>query len=155
MKVLIVEDHKEQAELLCRLLTQKMKCECIIATTLKDGLRLGEIEEDISITILDLNLSEPRMLDTILSIPKFPEPVIVVTEMDDEDKRIELLCYAHGAENFFSKKFLHRAIEEMPGNGGKINGEGNRFISAVAGAYLRGTLPARREELLQEYLDGK
>lgn len=154
MKVLILEDHEEQAEMLCRLLTQKIDCECVIAHTLARGLELSR--EGADITILDLHLDGISILDTIQSIPKFPKPVIVITEMDDPGKKIELLCYAYEAENFFSKNFLHKIIEGMPGKlEGKINGEGNRLISAVTGAYFRTTLPARREELLQAYLDGR
>lgn len=151
MKILIVEDHKEQAEMLCRLLTEKMECQCVIANTLPDGL--AKSLEGADITILDLHLTNSSILDTIQSIPKFPKPVIVITEMDDPGKRIELLCYAYEAENFFSKNFLHKIIEEMPGKDVKLNGEGNRLISAVTGAYFRTSLPARREELLQAYLD--
>jgi CheY-like chemotaxis protein len=153
VKILLVEDHEEQANMLCRLLTQKMDCECVIANTLAEGLE--ESRRGADITILDLHLVGSSILDTIKSIPKFPKPVIVITEMDDPGKKIELLCYAYEAENFFSKNFLHRIIEDMPGKGQKINGEGSRLISAVTGAYFRTTLPARREELLQSYLDAR
>lgn len=151
MKVLLVEDHPEQAQMLCRLLTSKIECECIIASTLEEGLDKAQHGADI--TILDLHLDGVPVLETIQAIPKFPKPVIVITEMDDPGKRIELLCYAYEAENFFSKSFLHRTIENLPKKG--INGEGDRLISAVTGAYFRETLPARREELLKAYLDGR
>lgn len=151
MKILIVEDNKEQANMLCRLLNQKIDCTCVLAHTLDSALELSK--EGADITLLDLHLDD-KMLETIKSIPRFPKPVIVLTEMDDPNKRIELLCYAFQAENFFSKRFLHEIIEKLPGEG-QINGEGNRLISAVTGAYFRTTLPKHRDELLQAFLDGQ
>lgn len=105
MRILLVEDHKATADRLSVLLKKaEESLEISIAHTLADGLRMSdEIEPDI--TLLDLCLPDcESWRDTVAAIPKFKPPVIVVTDMEDPDIKVE--AYRAGAENVFKKRTI-------------------------------------------------
>ncbi|GEM_PF-5486312 len=110
MKILIVEDDKEQAELLQRdfikkivqPLAPKVQVNIEIAGTLVEALAHAATA---NVTILDLNLPDSDPVKTISSIGAFRPPVIVMTGTDDEDMMIS--CKLHGASHVFVKGQIH------------------------------------------------
>lgn len=146
LKVLVVEDHEDAARAMCNLLTRRLggTVECEFATTLSDGLAKA-IKFNADITILDLMLPDKSVQEVIESIPHFPPPVIVVTELDDPDHEIELSCYANEAQNFFRKAQLRSTI---------VSKEGAALVSAITKAHWRRVLPTDRARRIHEEKDG-
>lgn len=141
MKILIVEDHKEHADALCRLLTKRMeRVDCKIVHTLEEGLR-ESIDFRADVTLLDLCLPGSSIHEVIHSIPKFPPPVIVVTDIVDEDQQIQLECYAYRAQSFISKGTLGNILASFPS---QI--EGDKLVSAIINAHFRTVMPSKRAE---------
>ena len=146
LRILIVEDHADSAEALCRIFKLRIPgCVCILAGDLEDGLTKAKTA-NADITILDLGLPKSRDYHHVIeSIPEFPPPVIVITDLPDEDSAIELKCYAYQAQNFFSKTELRQTI---------ILNEGAELIKSITKAHYRHVLPKRRERLEAKDDDG-
>jgi DNA-binding response OmpR family regulator len=142
MKILVVEDHEESAQALCRLLTSRLggTVECRIVRSLRESLDCA-IEYDADITILDLHLPGSTVNEVIESIPYYPPPVIVVTDMDDPDHNIELRCYENEAQNFFSKDILRSTV---------MSKEGADLLSAIIKAHWRRVLPSAKAKAIRE-----
>ena len=135
MRILIVEDHKASADALCRILVKRIEgCECTVAGRLDTGLKLAR-ERRHDITLLDIGLPDAGSDQVIISIPLFPKPVIVITDL--EDYEVELKCFAYEADNFFTKKRLRETID---------TNEGADLIRAITNAHWRHSMPARRRE---------
>jgi DNA-binding response OmpR family regulator len=145
MKILVVEDHQDSAQALCRLLTSRLggTVECKIVTTLKESLQVA-IEYDADITILDLNLPGSTVIEVIESIPYYPPPVIVVTDLDDPDHNIEIACYENEAQNFFSKSVLRSTV---------VTKEGAELLSAITKAHWRRALPSEKARAIRAKMD--
>lgn len=138
MNILVVEDHEPSAKALCLLMSEKMGAECFIASTIDEALKITQTTK-IDITLLDLCLpikkgSNDRMLlkDVIASIPLFPPPVIVVTDMDDENGMIEIDCYRHWAQNFLTKESLRDGLGRF---------KGAELIKEITKSHWRHVLP--------------
>ena len=141
MDILVVEDHEASAKALALMLERKIgqTARIHIASTLAEGLRVArEIKADI--TILDLNLPDAEVHDVIRSIPAFPPPVIVYTDLEDPDSKLEIECYANCCQNFFSKQSLRREIYDF---------SGAQLVSAITKAHWRRTLPKPEARQLQ------
>lgn len=144
MKILIVEDHKDHADALCRLLTKRMETvDCKIVCTLDEGLR-ESIDFQADVTLLDLCLPGSSIHEVISSIPKFPPPVIVVTDIVDDDQQIQLECFAFRAQSFISKGILGNILANFPS---QI--EGDKLVSAIINAHFRTIMPSKRAEFEQ------
>lgn len=145
LKVLVVEDNQDAARAICNLLTRRLGgiVDCKFATELKEGLKMA-IEFDADITILDLMLPGSSVQEVIESIPYFPPPVIVVTELDDPDHEIELSCYANEAQNFFRKAQLRATI---------VSKEGAALVSAITKAHWRRVLPTNRARKIHNQVE--
>lgn len=129
MKVLIVEDDKEQAETLSRLLEKSVTdgISILIANNLSDGLTKSW-DHGVDVTYLDLCLPDASVDEVVEKIKDFFPPVIVITALDDPDQSLKLRCFAHGAQNFFRKPNDMRLL--VP-----------HLISSGAAAHLRREAP--------------
>ena len=140
MNILLVEDNKNAAEALSRLLDKKLQgiATCYTVATLKEGLEFvkrGEIE--IHITLMDLCLPDATVDEVILSIRRFPPPVIILTALEDNNSELEIRAYENYAVNFFTKEELRDEI---------YNQSGANLISAVTKSFYREYLPKIRED---------
>ena len=141
MRVLIIEDHKESAGAMCKVLRQRLKenadssvagIECQIAGSLSEGLSKA-VDFRADITILDPGLPDCTYEEAAKAIPLFPPPVIVVTDyVDDGASSYQLFCYQNGAANYFTKRQLRETI---------VTKEGQKLIEAITKAYWRSVLP--------------
>jgi CheY-like chemotaxis protein len=145
LRILVIEDDKDAARALCRLITRRIPLStCRVANNLEDGIKMC-LDNEHDLTLLDIQLplsaADPTIdIDqTVQSIPKMPPPVIVVTQMDDPSGILMEYCFAYGAENFFSKDHLLRIVETWDGEM-KVR----QIISSIASAYMRSKMPARR-----------
>lgn len=138
MNILIIEDHKPSAAALKRVLTQKFNgaATCYIAETLAEGLKMTR-DYSIDITLLDLCLPDSTVDEVIKSIPKFTPPVIVITDLDDENNELEIRCYEYCAQNFFPKQVLRQKLHQNTGAD---------LLSAITKSYWRNSLPKMRIE---------
>lgn len=120
------------------MLTRKFgtAAKCFIARDLASGLRMAH-EQVMDITLVDLCLPDATVDQVIEAIPLFTHPVIIVTDLDDANSEIEVRCYEHCAQNFFSKHALRREI---------FDHTGSSLVSAITKAHWRDRLPQRRKE---------
>lgn len=112
MRILLVENHRETADRLTVLLQKANETiEVFTAPTLAEGItKSNGLRADI--TLLDLFLPDVKdWRETCAAIPRFHPPVIVVSEMDDPDVKVE--CYKAGAVDVFSKKVVTAAISVL------------------------------------------
>lgn len=116
------------------------RVDCKIVSTLADGLREC-IDFHADITLLDLYLPGSSVQEVIHSIPKFPPPVIVVTDIEDQDQQIQLECFAFRAENFISKSTLGNILANFPSHI-----EGDKLVTAIINAHFRKVMPSKRSE---------
>jgi CheY-like chemotaxis protein len=139
LNILVVEDHKEVARALCRLITKRIPfAECRLAYTFQDGLRMAnEVRADL--TLLDIHLPDATLDEVVTAIPQFPEPIVVVTEMDDPDGLLMEYCFAYGAENFFSKRNLLKTISTWD-----TEMTSRQLVLSIASAHFRHVMPERR-----------
>jgi hypothetical protein len=93
-------------------------------------------EEKADLTILDIHLPDADLDIVVTSIPKFPKPVIVVTEMDDPDGVLMAYCYAYHAENFYAKRNLIKIISTWD-----AEMTSRQLVSSIASAYYRSVMP--------------
>lgn len=146
-RLLVVEDHEESAQAMCRLITAKLPYAiCQMAFCLEEGLT-NAIDFRAHFTLLDLGIPAYRggpilpMDEVIRSIDHFPPPVGIMTDAEDPDDYIREKCIAFGAKAFFSKKILRDNLGTLD-----RDWEGKRIIEAITGAHLRRVLPTMREE---------
>jgi len=138
--ILVIEDQADIAHTLCRLITRKIPfAECRIAHTFHEGLTKAN-EDRADLTLLDIHLPDADIDEVITSIPKFPRPVIVVTEMDDPDNLLMDYCYAYNAENFFEKRNLIKIVSTWD-----AEMTSRQLVSSIASAHFRNVMPTRRK----------
>ena len=147
MNILIVEDHEPYAKTLCLLITEKMGAECFMASTIEEALDITKITR-IDITLLALSLPINKgskelmpLNEVIASIPLFPPPVIVVTDLKDDDGLIEIECYRNWAQNFITKDGLRDGL-------GKFKGA--ELIKEITKSYWRNVLPDQSVKIMHE-----
>lgn len=134
MKILIVEDHLPSAEALKKLLEVRMEAvEIEIATTLKEGLSKA-VSFHADVTLLDLQLPDASIQEVIHSIVKFPPPVIVITDHDEDD--IVLECFRYRAQNVLTKAALRERLDSL-----ESTFQANALIRAITNTYLRSVAP--------------
>lgn len=139
MKILIVEDHADTAQVVAKILAMKLQAEVSVARTLSEGLALSN-QMVADITILDLCLPGTEVNAVIESIPLFKPPVVVVTDLDDEEGLIEIECYKHRAQNFFSKEWLRQQI---------VENSGAALVAAITRTHWRHSLPTAEVRAMQ------
>lgn len=144
MKILIIEDERNVAEALCRLLTSRMEfVECKIVTTLAEG-KIESIVFEADITVCDILLdgsTKEEVLEAIRDHSIRP-PVVVVSALIEHDPDLAAMCWAYGAKGVLSKKGLLDKIDSIQGIIQKA-----RFIDAVTGSHLRNTAPQQLKEI--------
>lgn len=105
IKVLYIEDDASYANLIRIFLEQASYniYSFVTKESLKEGLEVLEEDEDISVTLLDLNLPDSRGLDTLDVVhKKFPsQNIIVLTGQDDEN--LGLKAVQSGAQDYLVK----------------------------------------------------
>ncbi len=139
LRVLLIEDDAEDAELIQGLLSKvaahsrKFRIEC--ASRLKDGLeRLAS--NDFDVVLLDLSLPDSQGLETFLQLKREESkiPVVVLTGLDDETVALEAV--RQGAQDYLVKgdvdgKILSRvmtyAIERK-----RFDDQKDEFLSNVS-----------------------
>ena len=146
MKILIIEDDKNQADTLTHLLVKLFRdaSEAISmvtqARTLQEGIKLShQIKADI--TLLDPGLPDTVGLDgstdytivgrAIKQGMLYP-PVIITTGMPDPDKAIEIYFMKCGAQQVFHKPYVERVVALI--------------ASAAAGAAMRKLVADQRND---------
>jgi len=140
LNILVIEDHPQVAKALCQLITKRIPfAECRIALNFTDGLKMAHEGEKADLTLLDIHLPDADIDDVITSIPRFPKPVIVVTEMDDPDGTLLEYCFAYGAENFFSKRNLLKTISTWD-----TEMTSRQLVLSIASSHFRNVMPERR-----------
>ena len=146
INILIIEDHKTTAQTLARIITHRIpSASCQLAHNLADGVRMAQNKKP-DLTLLDMQMplsAEDETIDidaTVRAIDLLPEPVIVVTSMQDPEGLLMEYCFAYGAENFFSKDHLLKIVETWDGEM-KIR----QIISSICSAYMRQEMPKHRE----------
>jgi CheY-like chemotaxis protein len=139
LNILVIEDYAPVAQTLCRLVSKRIPfATCRISGTFADGLEKANSQK-ADLTILDIHLPDVDIDTVVTSIPKFPRPVIVVTEMDDPDGVLMAYCYAYGAENFFAKRNLLKIIDTWD-----AEMTSRQLVSSIASAHFRNTMPDKR-----------
>jgi DNA-binding NarL/FixJ family response regulator len=141
VKILVIEDNREVAEGLCRLLHSRMEfVECKIVGTLAEGKRLApEFQADV--TTIDIVLPDATRQEVLEAINEIYPPVVVVSALLDDDADLAALCWTYGAKGVLSKRGLLEKIDSIQGIIQKA-----RFIDAVTGSHLRATAPAQLAE---------
>lgn len=138
MKILIMDADRKRGEALgAGLLSKIPGSEFLIAVTYEDGLRQAT-EYRADITLMDLLMPDKTWEGMVQSISHFPPPVIVVTDMEDPMHHIELLCYAHRAQNFFSRAELDKLVACHKESG---------LAHAITKAHWRNILPKQCDAL--------
>jgi PAS domain S-box-containing protein len=107
IKVLLIEDNSDDAELLKRKLTQSTSgnFEVILVSSLNEGLE--ELSENqIDIVLSDLGLPDSHGLDTVSKILNQTQqtPLVVLSGLDDED--IAIKAVKLGAQDYLVKGFI-------------------------------------------------
>ena len=145
IKILVIDDEEVIASKLCWLITRRVpQVECETANNHADGLRMA-LAGKYALTLLDLRIpvsaTDPTIdVDLVVqSIPKFPRPVIVVTEMQDPEGILQDYCFAYQAENFFPKHRLIKTIDIWDAEMGA-----RQLISSLGAAYLRSVMPSQQ-----------
>lgn len=145
MRILIIDDHKESADALCRLLHERMDptevVQCEVAGTLADGKRLSYSFQP-EVTTLDVCLPDATEQEVLDAIKDLIEPVVVVSAKIDDDKVLAAKCWLYGAKGVQSKRGLLEKIQTLDGIIQKA-----LFIAAITGSHLRATAPAQLAEL--------
>ncbi len=103
-RILLVEDHDSDAQLLCQMLSgiDTGLYQILRADTLKDGMDQCR-RPDIDVILLDLGLPDSQGMDTVtafLSCPP-PKPVVIMTGINDE--QIAARAVQMGVQNFLVK----------------------------------------------------
>jgi len=113
VKVLLVEDNDEHAELLQALLKAAhglsyRLTKCASLATALETLRAGSVNEDgtteaFDLVLLDLTLPDSSNLDTFIRLKGFaPQmPIIILTGLDDE--ALAILALQRGAQDYLVK----------------------------------------------------
>jgi len=105
-KVLIVDDHRENAAALAMLIEASWKLpgdemKVVVVHTMEDARKE---RDDSNVTILDLDLPDSSPEDTMAEIKNFPPPVIVLTGCADD--ALSAACMVAGAAHVFIKGSL-------------------------------------------------
>lgn len=145
MRILIIDDHREAAEALCKLLHERMDpteaVKCEITGTLAEGKRISHSFQP-EVTTLDVCLPDATEQEVLEAIKDLVEPVIVVSGKIEDDVVLAAKCWAYGAKGVQSKRGLLEKIQTLDGIIQKA-----LFIAAITGSHLRATAPAQLAEL--------
>jgi DNA-binding NtrC family response regulator len=128
MKLLIVEDDQTQVELLTKVLNKVSNGELEILSvgSLKAAVQKSP---EVDVVLMDLRLDDSHDPEkTLDAIPLLKKPVIIVSGVDDPDKRLTVKAYALGAQNFFQKPIGAELL-------------GAHLLSALTAAFLRVNAP--------------
>lgn len=111
LRILIVDDNADHAEVLASLIRKKIapaQLEIFFSLNLEDGIKMSH-QLIPCIVLLDLVFPENDWKTTCASIPRFRGAVVVVTEADGVD--IEMQCRKSGALTLFPKSKIKGLIE--------------------------------------------
>lgn len=138
LKVLLAEDNDLIAEALMLRLNKavtslkKPPLQITRVTTLRETIALAGTFES-NVTLLDPNLKDTLdWTESIHAIPLIRKPVIVITGMDDPERKFKLECFKYGAQHVFYKPWEMPVVEHI--------------IAMMADAALRKVMPEKLEE---------
>lgn len=113
MRVLIVDDNPNDAELLKKLLKRRFDANVFIAESMKQAREIVAAN-NLDCIVLDLNLKDSEIEETVNAIRSLPYPTFVYTGYDDPDLRQRVLD--NGAEDFITKATEKSGIIERIGH---------------------------------------
>jgi PAS domain S-box-containing protein len=136
IKVLLIEDNPDDAELLKRQLARSQNGHFAVTTvtTLKEGLKLLAWDDGIDLVLTDLSLPDSHGLDTITRViyQSKHTPVVVLSGLDDEALAIKAVHM--GAQDYLVKGQM----------------EGRQLERALFYAIERSRLQSELEQYTQE-----
>lgn len=114
MRLLIIEDDRNQADLLARLIKRKTNggLDIISAETFESGLQAVKAENP-DVILVDLLLPDSRPWQkTIMRLSELTKPYIVVTAAEDKNL-VRTAAFVAGADNVFFKPFCTTVTEHL------------------------------------------